>query len=62
MTSDAKKCPVCQGSLKNLNGKFKFDIAVEQTKNFTTPMQVYVCVDCGNMQQFLDVREIKPLL
>jgi hypothetical protein len=25
-------------------------------------MFVYVCVDCGNMQHFVDVREIKPLL
>jgi hypothetical protein len=60
--SDDKRCPICRGTLKNLNGKFKFDVAVEQTKTFTTPMLVYVCVDCGNMQQFVDVREIKPLL
>jgi hypothetical protein len=60
--SEEKKCPVCQGNLKNLNGKFRFDTPIEQTKNFSTPMFVYVCVDCGNMQHFVDVREIKPLL
>lgn len=59
---NAKNCPVCKAEMKLLPGSFKFTASIEKTKSFSVPSTMFVCTTCGNVQQFLDIKEIRPLL
>jgi hypothetical protein len=55
-------CPMCRSGMKRLPSGLKFDFNVEGMKKYSTPSYFRVCPSCGNMQQFMDVEEIRPLL
>jgi hypothetical protein len=55
-------CPICRTTLKKLPSGFKFDFKVEGMKKYSTQSSFRVCPSCGNLQQFMEVEDIRPLL
>lgn len=60
--SAQRKCPICHAEMKSVMGKIKYEIAADTDRKFAAPGDAYICPDCGNIQQFVDLKEVKPLL
>ena len=48
--------------MKGVMGRIKYEIATDTDRKFAAPGDAYICPDCGNIQQFVDLKEVKPLL
>jgi hypothetical protein len=60
--SSEKKCPVCFATMKGVKGKVRYEVETEHSRKFTADASTYVCIGCGNVQQFIPLTEIRPLL
>lgn len=48
--------------MKGVKGKVRYEVETEHNRKFVADGTPYVCVGCGNVQQFIDLTEIRPLL